>query len=190
MTPENPPAHQITVFGASQAEPGGPLYAQAFDLGRALAQRGFGVISGGYGGTMEAVSRGAREAGGSAVGITLATFDRWGRSGNAWLSTEHKAPDYLSRVAEMTRRASGFVALQGGIGTLSEVSITLSLLQVGEVAGKPLVLLGDCWEAYLNVIRERFFLRPGDLDNVYLAAGPSQAAEWLRARLTRGEPCV
>ena len=183
MTQETKPVQYITVFGSSQADDGGPLYNQAYDLGRLLAQCGFEVISGGYGGTMEGVSRGAREAGGQAVGITLATFDRWHRRSNAWLSAEHKSEDYLARVGELTRRASGFVALKGGIGTLSEVSITLSLLQVGEMAAKPLVLLGECWEPYLKVIREQFVLRPGDLSLVYLAPDAAQAAAWLRSSI-------
>lgn len=170
----------ITVFGGSQAAPGSPLYRQARELGRRLAQAGFGVISGGYGGTMEAVSRGAREAGGQAIGITLATFDRATLRPNVYLTAEHKAPDYLARLAELTRRASGFVALHGGIGTLSEVSITLSLLQIGELAPKPVVLLGECWRAYLDAVRAHFLLRPDDLSPVYVAADAAQAADWLR----------
>jgi hypothetical protein len=181
LSQENPRSQYITVFGSSQADPDGPLYRQAYDLGGALARSGFGVISGGYGGTMEAVSRGAREAGGEAVGITLATFDGWGRRANPWISAEHKAETYLSRLAELTRRASGFVTLRGGIGTLSEVHITLSMLQIGEIAAKPLVLLGDCWEPYLTVIRERFILRSGDLDAVHIAPDAEEAAAWLRA---------
>ena len=183
MSQEDSPARYITVFGGSQADSGGTLYRQAYDLGRSLAQSGFGVISGGYGGTMEAVSRGAREAGGQAIGITLAAFDQRGLRANRWLSAEHKAEDYLKRLAELTGRASGFVALKGGVGTLSEVSITLSLLQIGEIAGKPLVLLGGCWEPYLDVLREQFLLRSGDLTHAHLAPDAPQAAAWLRANV-------
>lgn len=181
MSQVNAPSHYITVFGGSQADPDGPLYRQARELGLHLAESGFGVISGGYGGTMEAVSRGARDAGGQAIGITLATFEGCGRRGNSWLSAEHKAEDYLGRLAELTRRASGFVALQGGIGTLSEVCITLSLLQIGEMPAKPLVLLGECWEPYLAVMREQFNLRSGDLSAVHVAPDAPQAAAWLRS---------
>ncbi len=170
----------ITVFGGSQAVPDSALYRQARELGRRLAEAGFGVISGGYGGTMEAVSRGAREAGGQTLGITLAAFDRADLRPNAWLTDRHQAENYLARLAELTRRASGFVALRGGIGTLSEVSITLSLLQIGELSPKPVVLLGECWQAYLDTIRQHFLLRPEDLSPVYVAADAAQAAEWLR----------
>jgi uncharacterized protein (TIGR00730 family) len=179
MQPDTTPRF-ITVFGGSQAAPDGALYRQARELGRRLAEAGFGVISGGYGGTMEAVSRGAREAGGLTVGITLATFDRMALRPNSYLTAEQKAPNYLDRLAELTRRASGFIALKGGIGTLSEVSITLSLLQIGELPFKPVVLLGECWSAYLDTVRQWFMLRPDDLAPVYVAADAAQAVAWLR----------
>lgn len=182
MQPDTAPRF-ITVFGGSQAVPDSPLYRQARELGRRLAEAGFGVISGGYGGAMEAVSRGAREAGGQAIGITLATFDHVARRPNAYLTAEHKAANYLDRLAELTRRASGFVALRGGIGTLSEVSVTLSLLQIGELSPKPVVLLGECWAAYLDTVRREFMLRPEDLSPVYVAADAAQAAAWLQRLL-------
>ncbi|MDH7489264.1 MAG: LOG family protein [Anaerolineae bacterium] len=182
MQPDAAPRF-ITVFGGSQVAPDSPLYRQARELGRRLAEAGFGVISGGYGGTMEAVSRGAREAGGEAIGITLATFDRAALRPNAYLTAEHKAPNYLDRLAELTHRASGFIALRGGIGTLSEVSITLSLLQIGELPPRPVVLLGECWSAYLDTVRREFMLRPEDLAPVYVAADAAQAVVWLQRAL-------
>lgn len=177
------PRHYVTVFGSSQASPDGPLYREAYDLGKGLAQSGFGIISGGYGGTMEAVSRGAREAGGHAVGVTLATFDRWARRANAWVTEEQKAGTYLERVAQLTGRASAFVALRGGIGTLSEVSLVWSLLQIGELGGKPVVLLGECWGRYLQVVGEEFMIRPGETRLMYLAENVPQTLEFLRSSL-------
>lgn len=177
------PPHYITVFGSSQAAPEGELYRQAFDLGKSLAQNGFGVISGGYGGAMEAVSRGAREAGGHTVGITLAAFNRLGLRANAWVDTEHKAATYLERLAELTGKASGFVALHGGIGTLSEVSLAWSLAQIGELGSKPVVLLGACWEPYLQVVREEFMVRPEDVLLLRWAADIQQAVALLRQSL-------
>ncbi len=182
MTEKTRSRHYIAVFGSSQAVPDGPLYRQAYDLGRSLAQSGFGVVSGGYGGTMEAVSRGAREAGGRTRGITLATFDRWRRA-NDWIEVEQKADTYLERVARLTEGASGFIALEGGVGTLSEVSLTWSLLQVGELENKPLVLLGECWKSYLQTVREAFMMRPGDMQLLRLAEDVPQAVAFLRSSL-------
>jgi uncharacterized protein (TIGR00725 family) len=68
----------VAVFGGHAPAPGSADYEMARELGRRLAEAGFIVMSGGYGGTMEAVSRGAREAGGLAIGVTVDLFDRWG----------------------------------------------------------------------------------------------------------------
>lgn len=182
--PEQPGSKRyISVFGGSQVSRGDPLYQQAHALGRSLAEAGFGVISGGYGGTMEGVSQGAREAGESPIGVTLSTFDRWNLRANEWIATEHKAVSYLDRLRELTLRPSGFVALQGSIGTLSEVSVVWSLLQVGEMEYKPLVLLGDCWPRYLNLIQECFLSRPADLRLIDWAADVPDAVALLRQKL-------
>jgi uncharacterized protein (TIGR00730 family) len=176
----------VAVFGSSQAGSNGSLGALAYALGRDLVFAGFGVISGGYGGIMEAVSHGAHDAGGRPIGITLATFDRRNLRANPWVAIEHKADTYLERIAELTRQASGFVALKGGIGTLSEVSITWSLLQVGELHKKPLVLLGDCWEPYLELVRGCFLLRPSDLGMVHLADSVEDTVQFLSQKLRSG----
>ncbi len=183
MKDRSHPRHYVTVFGSSQASPDGPLYREAYELGKGLAQSGFGVTSGGYGGTMEAVSRGAREAGAYPVGITVATFDKWARRANAWVASEQKAGTYLERVAQLTERASAFVALRGGIGTLSEVSLVWSLLQIGELSSKPVVLLGECWKRYLQVVREEFMIRPGEIPLMHLAENVPQTLEFLRSSL-------
>ena len=96
-------------------------------MGRVLARAGYAVLSGGYNGSMGAVSRGAREAGGRVIGITCAVFDPL--PSNAWLTEEIKAPTMLDRLAIMLDRSDGFVAVRGGIGTLSEVTLAWSLLQ-------------------------------------------------------------
>ena len=96
-------------------------------MGRVLATAGYAVLSGGYVGSMGAVSRGAAERGGRVIGVTCAVFDPLPR--NAWLTEEIKAPTMMDRLAIMIDRADGFVAVRGGIGTLSEVTLAWSLLQ-------------------------------------------------------------
>ena len=143
----------IAVFGSSRREEDSPYYQEAYELGRLLAQAGYAVLSGGYSGSMGAVSRGAAEVGGRVIGITCAVFDPL--APNQWLSEETKAPDMLGRLSCMMERADGFVAVRGGIGTLSEVTLAWSLLQTGSLKGKPLVLLGQDWQALVDVFRAR-----------------------------------
>ena len=95
-------AKTVTVFGASSgsgASRATDLYEQALRLGCLLAEAGYTVCNGGYGGTMEASARGARGAGGSAVGITNAVFDP--KPANAWIDDERKAPDFFERLRRL-----------------------------------------------------------------------------------------
>jgi uncharacterized protein (TIGR00730 family) len=141
----------IAVFGSSRREENSPFWAEAHQLGRVLATAGYAVISGGYGGSMGAVSRGASECGGQVIGVTCASFDPV--PCNQWLTEEIKAPNLIARVATMIERAEGFVALRGGIGTLSEVTFVWSLLQTREIKGRPLILLGADWRPIVDSLR-------------------------------------
>jgi uncharacterized protein (TIGR00730 family) len=141
----------IAVFGSSRRDPQDPLWAEAYGLGRALATAGYTVLSGGYGGSMGAVSRGAADQGGQVVGVTCAIFDPI--PCNEWLTEEVKAPTLLSRLATMVDRADGFVALRGGIGTLSEITLVWSLLQTRTLREKPLILLGADWRGVVDAFR-------------------------------------
>ncbi len=83
----------ITIFGGSQPKPGSPAYAEAYELGKLLALAGHTVLTGGYMGTMEAVSRGANEAGGHVIGVTCADIEAWrGTRANAWVKEERHLP--------------------------------------------------------------------------------------------------
>ena len=138
----------VAVFGSSRREADGPLYREAYELGGILARAGYAVLSGGYGGSMEAVSRGAAEAGGRVIGVTCAIFDPL--PPNRWPTEEVKTPTLIDRLATMLDRADGFVVVRGGIGTLSELTLTWSLLQTRSLRGKPLVLLGADWQPVLD----------------------------------------
>ena len=142
----------IAVFGSSRRDAEEPLYREAYELGGLLARTGYTVLSGGYGGSMAAVSRGAAEAGGRVIGVTCAIFDPL--PSNPWLAEEVKAPTLIDRLSIMLDRSDGFVAVRGGIGTLSEVTLAWSLLQTRSLAGKPLVLLGANWQSVLDAFVE------------------------------------
>src|SRR5713226_4982199 len=108
----------ITVFGSSRPKAGDAEYEEARELGKLLAERGFAVCSGGFGGVMEAVSRGAKEAGGKTYGVTAEFFKR---KANAWVDTEVRMKTWQERLFELIRVADGFVAWKGGRGTMGEV---------------------------------------------------------------------
>jgi hypothetical protein len=144
------PRKTIAVFGSSRRGEDSHYYREAYELGRVLAQAGYAVMSGGYSGSMGAVSRGAADAGGHVVGVTCEIFDP--APCNEWLTEEIKTRTLMERLATMIEHADGFVAVRGGIGTLSEVTLAWSLLQTRTFDDKPLVLLGDCWQPILAAL--------------------------------------
>jgi uncharacterized protein (TIGR00730 family) len=169
----------IAVFGSSRREEASALYRQAYELGGLLARAGYDVLSGGYDGSMAAVSRGAREAGGKVIGVTCAVFDPL--PSNRWLSEEVKAPTMMARLETLVRRADGFVAVRGGIGTLSEVTLAWSLLQTRSLGPKPLVLLGADWAPVMAALQGHTDLGASIAALARIALTPAEALDALAA---------
>src|ERR1043166_9437770 len=114
------PERIITVFGSSRPPASHPDYEEARRLGQALGAAGFSVSSGGYGGVMEAVSRGAKEAGARTYGVTAEFFKP---QANAWVDSEIRVGTWQERLFELVRMAHGFVTCKGGTGTLVELAV-------------------------------------------------------------------
>ena len=180
----------ITVFGSSRPGGGDADYAEARELGHCLAKRGFAVGSGGYGGVMEAVSRGAKEAGGKTYGVTAEFF---GRKANEWVDVEVRKETWEERLFELIRLADGFVACKGGTGTLVELAVVWEMLNKSLMTRKPFAVLGNFWQPILERVREveqgpqasRVW---GEANGKLLhsAATPEQAAKYLAEEWKRG----
>jgi uncharacterized protein (TIGR00730 family) len=142
---------RVTVFGGSQPNPGEPAYEQAQRLGEILARRGHTVLTGGYIGTMEAVSRGAAEAGGRVIGVTCDEIETWRAVGpNRWVQEELRFARIRERLFGLIDHCDAAIVLPGGIGTLAELAETWSHLQTGAIAPRPLILVGPGWQAVLE----------------------------------------
>src|SRR5437879_6314442 len=111
----------VTVFGSSRPKEGDADYEEARVLGRALARHGFTICSGGYGGVMEAVSRGAKEAGGRTYGVTAEFFKK--AKLNAWIDVEVRAKTWEEALFELIRRPDACVAGNGGAGTPAALGV-------------------------------------------------------------------
>lgn len=175
----------IGVFGSSRREEGSSAYHEAYELGEVLARAGYAVLTGGYGGSMGAVSRGAREVGGHVVGITCSLFDP--ASANEWLTEEIRTASLIERLETMLVRSDGFVAVRGGIGTLSEVTLAWSLLQTRSFA-KPLVLLGRHWRPVVTAFLEHTDLGTSIAGLVSIVDSPAQVAAALATPPTPQSP--
>src|SRR6266704_2477917 len=158
----------VTAFGSSRPREGDVDYEEARTLGRALAKHGFPVCSGGYGGIMEAVSRGAKEAGGKTYGVTADFFTT--AKLNPWIDLEVRMKTWEERLFELIRCADAFVACKGGTGTLVELAVVWEMLNKGVMTQKPFAVLGEFWEPVWE--------RPA-LESAFALI--REAAEWLRA---------
>jgi uncharacterized protein (TIGR00730 family) len=122
-------------------------------LGRMLAQRGITVISGGFGGTMEDISRGAKSAGGKTIGVTCYLWDKpWTRKANDFVDEEIVADSLSQRINIMIKEADAFVVLPGGTGTLLELSTALECINKGLIEPKPIIMLGDFWKPIVSCL--------------------------------------
>ena len=177
----------VAVYGSAAPKPGSSLYQNALGLGRLLAQAGHTVMTGGYCGTMEAVSRGASEAGGTTLGVTCAEIEQYRPGGaNPWVQQEIRTQTLPQRLEVLTRQPDAMIALPGGIGTLCEISLALNLMVITPGASKPFIIIGTGWE---KVFREFFTLNHemiNDLDQARLqfAQDPVEAVACLQKSLT------
>ena len=124
----------ITIFGSSRPRENDSDYQEALMLGRTLGDAGFAVCSGGYGGVMEAVSRGAKIAGAKTYGVTAAFFKA---QANQWVDNEIRMKTWQERLFELVRLADGFVACKGGTGTLVELAVVWEMLNKAVIDVKP-----------------------------------------------------
>lgn len=175
----------ITVFGGSRIEPETDEYLAAMELGRGLARRGLTVVTGGYHGVMEAVSRGAKEGGGHVIGVTVEVIARnFQRLPNAYLDQEVRTVQLLERIDKMVELGAGYVVLPGGAGTLAELSIVWNLAQLGVLRDRPLVVVGRGWARVLRTMVEELHAIEADLGLVRLVPDVHTAVSAIAASLT------
>lgn len=176
----------VAVFGSARLQPGEAEYGEARELGRLLGTAGVEVLTGGYDGAMAAVSEGAHEAGGHVIGVTMAGWAAR-RGPNPWVAEERPAERLTERI-ELLVAADAWVAVAGGVGTLSEVSVAWNTLQAVGARRRPLVLMGERWAAIVERLGESLVVDDGDLALVDLAPDPpavmDRLADTLEARRT------
>jgi uncharacterized protein (TIGR00730 family) len=172
----------VTVFGGNAIETGDAGYQEAYELGRLLGQAGFTIATGGYYGTMEATSRGAKEAGAHVIGVTTARFDdRLGP--NQWVDEEVKFPTLFQRLHYLVTFSDALVALRGGVGTLSEVALSWSLIQAGEMSRKPLVLVGPHWRQIMEAFHRESTVKERDWAQLSFAASVADVISLLSSQV-------
>ncbi|HLO31525.1 MAG TPA: LOG family protein [Anaerolineales bacterium] len=142
---------KVSVFGGSRPKEGEAAYTEAMALGKLLAQHGHTVLTGAYIGTMEAVSRGAHEAGGHVIGVTCEDIEAWRPiKANVWVKEEIRKKTLMERLHALIHESDAALALPGGPGTLTEISLMWNLMIVESLHRRPLILIGDGWQSVFD----------------------------------------
>jgi len=154
----------IAVFGSSLTVLDTPGYQAAVTCGRLLAEAGYTVTTGGYAGTMEAVSRGAAEAGGRVLGITAPGVFPARVGANEWVVEERPAATLTERIHDMIEMSAAFIALDGSIGTLTELLVAWNVAYVEARFGagaRPVIAVGPRWGHLVPLLRAAVDTDPG-----------------------------
>lgn len=147
---------KITVFGSSHPKPGDPAYEEALQLGRLLGSDGHTVLTGGYVGTMEAVSKGAASTGALVIGVTCDQIEAWRPvRPNSWVMEEKRYTTLPERVIALIEGCDAAFGLPGGPGTLTEIAMMWNLLLTDSITPRPLILIGAGWHDTFQTLLSR-----------------------------------
>ncbi|HMW33527.1 MAG TPA: TIGR00730 family Rossman fold protein [bacterium] len=173
----------VSIFGSARTKPGMANYKLAEELARLIVKSGFAVITGGGPGLMEAANKGAKEAGGKSVGLSIQLpFET---KGNDFLTMEVNFNYFFVRKVMFVKYARGFIALPGGLGTMDELFEMLTLIQTGKVDPFPIVLIGKTyWSGLLDwmkasMLKERY-INPEDLELFHVTDSAKEAVRIIQ----------
>jgi len=178
----------ISIFGSARARPGDPSYETAREIAQRLAAAGFGVITGGGPGVMEAGNRGAREGDGLSVGLGIELPFEQGMNEYVDLGVNFRY--FFARKTMFLKYSLGFVVMPGGFGTLDELFEAVTLVQTKKVSSFPIVLVGrDYWDGLdrwiRGTLRESGMIGEADADLLTVVDTAGEAIEAVRSGIRR-----
>ncbi len=164
----------ITVFGSGRVKPDDTAYSLAYKTGKLLAEAGFAIANGGYGGTMLASAKGAFEVGGKIIGVTCSVFA--GRA-NKYITQEIITKSLDERLHTLVKLADGYVVFPGGTGTLLELALVWEFKNKGFLkSDKPIILVGEFWKPLVELVAVD---DPESTGCIHIAAGAEEARNLL-----------
>ncbi|ATL47339.1 TIGR00730 family Rossman fold protein [Chitinophaga caeni] len=180
----------ISIFGSARTKPGHKYYELAMDIARRLSDEGFGVISGGGPGIMEAANRGAQQANGKSVGLNIQLPHE--QFANPYIDNDKSLNfDYFFvRKVMFAKYSQGFIMMPGGFGTMDEFFEVVTLIQTKKMTETPLVLIGKAyWSGLFDWVRKVMLetehnISPGDMDLVQIFDTAEEVVEYFRVFYT------
>jgi hypothetical protein len=181
----------VSVFGGSRVKPGTRDYELAEKVGAELGLRGFGIITGGGPGVMEAAAKGGKGVGAICAGLNIHLPHE--QRANPYLDLSVDFEYFFSRKVMFAKISEGFVVCPGGIGTLDELFEVLTLRQTGKMLPLPIVLLGeDFWAPQIAFMRDqmlsRGYISERDISDMLVTDSPEEAASFVRERAPKVAP--
>ena len=144
---------RISVFGGTQVKEGDRDHSQALKLGRLIGEAGYTVLTGGYIGTMEAISRGVAESGGHVIGVTCVEIEAWRPVGmNPWVKEEIRCLTLPERINTLIDQCDAAFVLPGGPGTLTEAALMWNRLIIESIKPRPLIIVGPGWRSIFELL--------------------------------------
>lgn len=141
----------VTIFGSAFAQEGSDDYTTAYELGKKLAEAGYRVCNGGYGGTMEASARGAKDAGGKTIGVVTEVF---GTEANRYIDEKIVVKTHVERLLKLIELGNAYIVLRGGTGTLVELAMVWEYLNKMMLPEKPFIVVGNFWKKVIETISD------------------------------------
>jgi len=175
--------HAVSIFGSARTKPDDPYYQKAELLARRLVEKGFGVITGGGPGVMEAANKGAAEAGGQSVGMNIRLPFEQKPNPYANVSIDYKY--FFIRKVMFVKYAVAYVILPGGFGTMDELFEALTLIQTKRIKGFPVILMGsEYWKGLFDWLRKTMLrdnkISPDDLELFQIIDDPDEAVKLIQ----------
>lgn len=163
----------VSIFGSARTKPEHPYYKLAYDIAQQFVEEGYGIISGGGPGIMEAANKGAMKAGGKSVGLNIELpFEA---AHNDYIDPDHIINHryFFVRKVMFVKYAQAFIVLPGGYGTLDELFECLTLIQTQKIERIPVVLVGKkFWKGMTDWIRQVMLEREGTISSEDMALIP------------------
>jgi hypothetical protein len=173
----------VAVYGGAIVAPESDDYAATFAVGKALAEAGYAVMTGGYSGVMEAASRGASEAGGHVIGVTTERIESLrGAKINQWVVDEIRHPTLRERLMHLVLEADAYVVMPGGLGTLNELVTVWELIRVGDIPRRPLIGYGPFWREVLAPFMDTPYVQNSMIELIQFVQTPQAMIEALNAQ--------
>jgi uncharacterized protein (TIGR00730 family) len=177
----------VSIFGSARTKPDSKYYNLATEMARQVTASGFGVITGGGPGIMEAANKGAHEGGGDSVGLNI--YLPFEQHGNPWIDHDKNLHFryFFVRKVMFVKYAQAFIVMPGGMGTLDELFEVLTLIQTGKCDKVPVILFGsDFWGGLVDWIKQKLAneyetVSQKDLDLIMVTDSPEEAVERISA---------